>query len=37
MVVYLDSFWKIAVFKEVPKYWCGKRLIKELISVCIYI
>lgn len=34
MVVYLDFFWKIAVFKEVPKYWLGKRLIKKLI--CIY-
>lgn len=32
-MVYLDSFWKIAVFKEVPKYWLGKRLIKELIGI----
>lgn len=37
MVVYLDSFCKIAVFKEVPKYWHGNRLIKELTSMYIRI
>lgn len=32
-MVYLDSFWKISVFEEVPEYWLEKRLIKELIGI----